>query len=150
TQRVGIPKVDSAEESIHALNPDVDVVKYPVRLDASNIMEIIEGYDVIVDGVDNFPALSPQRRHRAPADPGRVRLDPRLRRAAVRVQALRGSLLSLPVPRAAAGRAGALLRRQRRARRPARHDGLVAGDRGGQADPRHRRACDWASVALRR
>ena len=55
TQRVGIPKVDSAEESIHALNPDVNVIKYPVRLDASNIMEIIEGYDVIVDGVDNFP-----------------------------------------------------------------------------------------------
>ena len=55
TQRVGIPKVDSAEESIHALNPDVRVVKYPVRLDASNIMEIIAGYDVIVDGVDNFP-----------------------------------------------------------------------------------------------
>ncbi len=55
TQRVGIPKVDSAEESIHALNPDVRVVKYPVRLDASNIMEIIDGYDVIVDGVDNFP-----------------------------------------------------------------------------------------------
>jgi sulfur-carrier protein adenylyltransferase/sulfurtransferase len=55
TQRIGIPKVDSAEESIHALNPDVEVVKYPVRLDASNIMEIIEGYDVIVDGVDNFP-----------------------------------------------------------------------------------------------
>jgi molybdopterin/thiamine biosynthesis adenylyltransferase/rhodanese-related sulfurtransferase len=55
TQRVGIPKVDSAEESIHALNPDVNVVKYPVRLDASNIMEIIEGYDIIVDGVDNFP-----------------------------------------------------------------------------------------------
>jgi sulfur-carrier protein adenylyltransferase/sulfurtransferase len=55
TQRIGIPKVDSAEESIHALNPDVNVVKYPVRLDASNIMEIIGGYDVIVDGVDNFP-----------------------------------------------------------------------------------------------
>jgi sulfur-carrier protein adenylyltransferase/sulfurtransferase len=55
TQRVGIPKVDSAEESIHALNPDVNVVKYPVRLDASNIMEIIAGYDIVVDGVDNFP-----------------------------------------------------------------------------------------------
>jgi molybdopterin/thiamine biosynthesis adenylyltransferase/rhodanese-related sulfurtransferase len=55
TQRIGIPKVDSAEEAIHALNPDVNVVKYPVRLDASNIMEIIDGYDVIVDGVDNFP-----------------------------------------------------------------------------------------------
>jgi len=55
TQRIGIPKVDSAEESIHALNPDVNVVKYQARIDASNIVEIIEGYDVIVDGVDNFP-----------------------------------------------------------------------------------------------
>ena len=55
TDRVGIPKVDSAEEPIKALNPDVNVVKYQTRLDASNIMEIIEGYDVIVDGVDNFP-----------------------------------------------------------------------------------------------
>jgi molybdopterin/thiamine biosynthesis adenylyltransferase/rhodanese-related sulfurtransferase len=55
TERVGVPKVDSAEESIRALNPDVKVVKYPVRIDSSNIMEIIKGYDVIVDGVDNFP-----------------------------------------------------------------------------------------------
>jgi sulfur-carrier protein adenylyltransferase/sulfurtransferase len=55
TARIGTPKVDSAEESIHALNPDVEVVKYPVRLDASNIMEVIEGWDVIVDGLDNFP-----------------------------------------------------------------------------------------------
>jgi molybdopterin/thiamine biosynthesis adenylyltransferase/rhodanese-related sulfurtransferase len=55
TDRVGTPKVDSAAAAISALNPDVEVVKYPVRLDASNIMEIIQGYDVIVDGVDNFP-----------------------------------------------------------------------------------------------
>ena len=55
TDRIGTPKVDSAEQSITAINPDVDVVKYKKRLDASNIMEIIEGYDVIVDGVDNFP-----------------------------------------------------------------------------------------------
>jgi sulfur-carrier protein adenylyltransferase/sulfurtransferase len=55
TDRIGVPKVDSAEETIRAINPDVEVVKYPVRLDASNIMEIIEGYDVIVDGLDNFP-----------------------------------------------------------------------------------------------
>ena len=53
--RVGVAKVDSAEEAISGLNPDVEVVKYQTRLDASNIMEIIEGYDVIVDGVDNFP-----------------------------------------------------------------------------------------------
>jgi sulfur-carrier protein adenylyltransferase/sulfurtransferase len=55
TDRVGVPKVDSAEETIRALNPDVNVVKYPVRIDASNIVEIIQDYDVIVDGVDNFP-----------------------------------------------------------------------------------------------
>ena len=55
TDRIGVPKVDSAEESMKALNPGIEVVKYQTRLDASNIMEIIAGYDVIVDGVDNFP-----------------------------------------------------------------------------------------------
>ena len=55
TDRIGVPKVDSAEESVKAINPDVNVVKYKTRLDASNIMDIIPGYDVIVDGVDNFP-----------------------------------------------------------------------------------------------
>jgi molybdopterin/thiamine biosynthesis adenylyltransferase/rhodanese-related sulfurtransferase len=55
TDRIGVAKVDSAEESVKAINPDVEVVKYKTRLDASNIMEIIQGYDVIVDGVDNFP-----------------------------------------------------------------------------------------------
>lgn len=55
TDRIGVPKVDSAEQTIKALNPDVKVDKYPVRLDAGNIMEIIAGYDIIVDGVDNFP-----------------------------------------------------------------------------------------------
>jgi molybdopterin/thiamine biosynthesis adenylyltransferase/rhodanese-related sulfurtransferase len=55
TDRIGMPKVDSAEQAMKELNPDVDVVKYKTRLDASNIMEIIAGYDVIVDGADNFP-----------------------------------------------------------------------------------------------
>jgi sulfur-carrier protein adenylyltransferase/sulfurtransferase len=55
TDRIGTAKVDSAEQSIKAINPDVDVVKYKTRLDASNVMDIIDGYDVIVDGVDNFP-----------------------------------------------------------------------------------------------
>ncbi len=55
TSRVGEPKVDSAEAYIKDLNPDVNVVKYQTRMDASNIMEIIEGYDVVVDGLDNFP-----------------------------------------------------------------------------------------------
>ena len=55
TADIGVAKVDSAEQSITAINPDVKVVKYKTRLDASNVMEIIAGYDVIVDGVDNFP-----------------------------------------------------------------------------------------------
>jgi sulfur-carrier protein adenylyltransferase/sulfurtransferase len=53
--RVGVPKVDSAEVSIREINPDVKVEKYPVRLGPDNIMEIIEGYDVVLDGLDNFP-----------------------------------------------------------------------------------------------
>src|SRR3712207_2851626 len=55
TDRIGVAKVDSAEQSVKAINPDVEVVKYRTRLDASNVMEIVAGYDVIVDGVDNFP-----------------------------------------------------------------------------------------------
>ena len=55
TERIGVPKVDSAEQTINALNPDVKVEKYPVRLGPENIMEIIQGYDVVVDGLDNFP-----------------------------------------------------------------------------------------------
>jgi molybdopterin/thiamine biosynthesis adenylyltransferase/rhodanese-related sulfurtransferase len=55
TDRIGVPKVDSAEQAMKELNPDVDVVKYKTRLDASNIMDIISGYDVVVDGADNFP-----------------------------------------------------------------------------------------------
>src|SRR4029077_5427137 len=55
TARIGVPKVDSAEETIRALNPDVQVVKYPFRLNAENIMDTITGWDIIVDGVDNFP-----------------------------------------------------------------------------------------------
>jgi molybdopterin/thiamine biosynthesis adenylyltransferase/rhodanese-related sulfurtransferase len=55
TERVGMAKTESARRTIEALNPDVDVVEHRIRLDASNILEIIEGYDVIVDGADNFP-----------------------------------------------------------------------------------------------
>jgi molybdopterin/thiamine biosynthesis adenylyltransferase/rhodanese-related sulfurtransferase len=54
-ERVGTPKTASARATIEALNPDVDVVEHRVRLDASNVLEIIGDYDVIVDGADNFP-----------------------------------------------------------------------------------------------
>ncbi len=55
SERIGVAKVDSAEQTINALNPDVEVVKHPVRLGAENIMEILPGYDIVVDGLDNFP-----------------------------------------------------------------------------------------------
>src|SRR4051794_21261536 len=55
TERVGMPKTESARLSIQALTPDVDVVEHRTRLDAGNVLEIIEDYDVLVDGADNFP-----------------------------------------------------------------------------------------------
>jgi molybdopterin/thiamine biosynthesis adenylyltransferase/rhodanese-related sulfurtransferase len=54
-ERIGERKVDSAKKTLTALNPDVDVVTYDVRLGADNVLDIIDGYDVIVDGTDNFP-----------------------------------------------------------------------------------------------
>ena len=53
--RIGQQKVDSAKETINALNPDVNVTTHAVRLDASNIEEVISQYDLVVDGTDNFP-----------------------------------------------------------------------------------------------
>jgi sulfur-carrier protein adenylyltransferase/sulfurtransferase len=55
SERIGTPKVDSAEQTIQALNPDVKVEKFSVRLGPDNIMEILPGYDMVVDGLDNFP-----------------------------------------------------------------------------------------------
>ncbi|MGQ9632174.1 MAG: molybdopterin-synthase adenylyltransferase MoeB [bacterium] len=52
---IGRPKVLSANEKVEALNPDVDVIAYDERLTPENIMGIIGGYDVIIDGSDNFP-----------------------------------------------------------------------------------------------
>lgn len=54
--RVGEPKVDSAKKTLTMLNPDVNVVTYDTRLNASNVMEILAGFDVVVDGADNFPS----------------------------------------------------------------------------------------------
>src|SRR5579875_1631716 len=53
--RVGERKVDSAKKTLTSLNPDVDVVTHDVRLGADNVLDIFAGYDVIVDGTDNFP-----------------------------------------------------------------------------------------------
>jgi sulfur-carrier protein adenylyltransferase/sulfurtransferase len=56
TSRLGEPKVRSAKDTLEALNPDVDVVAYEERLTSDNIDRILaDGWDVIIDGADNFP-----------------------------------------------------------------------------------------------
>ena len=55
TDRVDQPKTASARVAIEALNPDVEVVEHRLRLDASNIVDVLEPYDIVVDGADNFP-----------------------------------------------------------------------------------------------
>lgn len=55
TQDVGIPKTESGKKRLTALNPDVQVETYALRLDSTNILGIISEYDIIVDGSDNFP-----------------------------------------------------------------------------------------------
>ena len=53
--RIGMPKVESARETLIALNPDVKVQMHNVRLSADNVIDIMSGYDIVVDGGDNFP-----------------------------------------------------------------------------------------------
>ena len=55
TSRIGDRKVDSAKKTLELLNPDLTVNTYDTRLGADNILDIIDGYDLIVDGTDNFP-----------------------------------------------------------------------------------------------
>ena len=55
TKDVGRPKIDSAAEKMQALNPNVEIVKHEVALSSENAMEILQDYDLVVDGTDNFP-----------------------------------------------------------------------------------------------
>jgi adenylyltransferase/sulfurtransferase len=54
TAMVGRPKLDSAEARLRDLNPQVKLERYDVRLSAANALEILDGYEVVVDGTDNF------------------------------------------------------------------------------------------------
>ena len=53
--RVGVLKVDSAQQTIAGINSEVKVHKYPFRIDSSNTLELFKDYDVVIDGCDNFP-----------------------------------------------------------------------------------------------
>ncbi len=53
--RVGMPKVESAQMTLNALNPDVNVVQFKERLSSENVIRIIKDFDIVVNGCDNFP-----------------------------------------------------------------------------------------------
>ncbi len=55
SHRLGQPKVESARRTLADLNPEVAVQTHPVRLIAANALELLDGYDVVVDGTDSFP-----------------------------------------------------------------------------------------------
>jgi adenylyltransferase/sulfurtransferase len=55
TSSVGTSKLESARARLHAINPDVDVEPFETRLSSGNALEIMQGWDVVVDGSDNFP-----------------------------------------------------------------------------------------------
>ncbi len=54
SERIGVAKTESAEQAIRALNPDIRVISHHERFEADNALGILEGYDVVCDGTDNF------------------------------------------------------------------------------------------------
>ena len=141
TERIGEPKVPSAKRTIEALNPDVEVKTFEERLTSENVERILgEGWDVIVDGADNFPTRylvnDASVWHDVPVVHGSIY---RFEGQVTVFTPARRPLLPLPLPHPAAARAGTELRRGRRPRRPPRDRRLAPGERGAEAAPRDRR-----------
>ncbi len=51
---MGRPKVESAVDTLQAINPEIEIVPHPVKVESDNIWRLLEGYDIVVDGSDNF------------------------------------------------------------------------------------------------
>ena len=151
TKDVGRKKLDSAADTMHDINPYVQIDKHEVALTSENALDILKDYDIVVDGTDNFPT-------RYLVNDACVLLSkPNVYGSIFRFEgqatvfAYRGRpLLSLPVSRAATSRPGSELRRRRRAGHSAGHDRPDPGDRNREADPGHRRAAGRPAAALRR
>ena len=152
TDRLGEPKVLSAKRTIEALNPDVRVVPFEERLTSENVERILaHGWDVIVDGADNFPTRylvnDASVWHGIPVVHGSIF---RFEGQVTVFSPGEGPVLPLPLPEAAAARARAELRRGWRAGRPAGDHRLAADERGAEADPRPRRLARRPAAPLRR
>ena len=119
---LGSPKVDSAKRTIEALNPDVEVTTYRERLSSENIERILaDGWQMIVDGTDNFPTRylvnDASVWHDIPVVHGSIY---RFEGQVTVFKPGDGPVLPLPLPRPAAAGARAVVRGGRRARRAAR------------------------------
>ena len=144
-------KVESARDRLLAINPDVEVETYHVRLSSENALDLVAAYDVIVDGADNFPTRYLVNDACVLAGkPNAYGAIFRFEGQASVFATTGRPVLPLPVPGAAAAGRGAVVRRGRRARRAARPHRHHPGHRGDQADHRDRRAPDRASHDLRR
>ena len=54
TADVGRPKVESAIETLEGINPEIEIVPHPVKVGSDNVWDLLEGYDIVIDGSDNF------------------------------------------------------------------------------------------------
>ena len=149
-ERIGDRKVDSAKKTLTLLNPDVDVVAYDVRLGADNVMDILPGWDVIVDGTDNFPT-------RFLVNDASVKLGiPVVHGSIFRFEGMvtvfdpqHGPTYRDMVPEPPPAEMAPELRRGRGARRAAGHHRLDPGHRDDQAPARPRRPADRPAARLR-
>ena len=149
--RVGERKVDSAKKTLTALNPDVDVVTYDVRLGADNILDIIDGYDLIVDGTDNFPTRylvnDASLLKRIPVVHGSIF---RFEGQVTVFDPYNGPCYRCLIPEPPPAELAPVVRRGRRARRAARHRRLDPGGRGHQGAARPGRPARRPAPRLRR
>ncbi len=130
-------KVDSGELSIHGLNPETIVVKHAERLNAENVERLIAGYDVIVDGTDNFDTRyvlnDAAVKLRKPVVHGSIyRWDGQI----TTFVPFEGPCYRCMYPTQPPDELAPALQRRRRARRPARRHRHAAVERGLQAHPR--------------
>ncbi len=157
TKDVGRPKVESAADRIHDINPDITVNKHPVPLTSENALEIIRNYDIVLNGSDNFPTryLVNDACHML----GKPLVDGSIfmfegqatvyHAGPARTRDRGRPLLSLPLSRTAPAGRGAQLRRGWRLGRAAGSGRFHAGHRGDQADPGDRRAAGGTAAAHR-
>ena len=112
TSSVGKSKLESARERIAEINPYVQVDEYKIPLTSENALEVLAPYDVIADGTDNFPNSLPCKRCLCIAGQAeRLWVDISIRGTGVGVLGGTGTMLSLPVSRAASARPCAVVRR---------------------------------------